>query len=1240
MRQNALRRISALLLAAALALPGLAAPARAAEDNTVHVTGVTLDKTVLELYEYALISQDLDTQPCKVILNATVGPSEATNKSLAWASTDPSVATVTPGIHDNSKAAVTAVKPGTCTITAQSLDNPGVLAYCTVTVKDPTIPEIKLNYESLPLLIGNEWTLTPAVTPDKTAKNSGNSTIAPQSLSGSDVKWSVSGGAAELVRDKKGQVVVDPVTGSVTVRAKYAGTTTITATVSNKRTDTDANGRKTTRTRTATARCVVTVSNPNNLAANGLSVRGSKEVTLTEGFKTYLNVNVSPAGAHVAWTTDNPDIVSIGAPEAKGLPITAKKSGEAAVTATAHDAKGEELKAEFKVKVTPLPGELSFTGAGVTEDMPPRNENGEPVYVCRFDYGSSATRQVNAAFGNSSTPFRDANVYLAWGQPRGDTKILNTSTSYKEGGADLAVPSVYAGHPRPAGEVTITATLYEKTTREPVMKDYTVPEKEREPITAVLKVVTSGINLDRSEASMFEGGNITLQVDRDKCYGEAKDIAAVTWATTDESVVTVNGSGDSVTLSAWSRGTAVITAAQGTYTASCKVTVGDDPTSVVSAGSTQAGVPIKLSGAAAGLNAVAQKQGLGNMEYITAISVSPNKGVVYNSYTSDADTGSGVGAQERYTVNGTGIQSIQALSFLPAKGTSGNVEIEYTGYARGQAIPGTIRVSVTDVGAGSDVTYSATVGIPASFLAEDFQRVCQAKTGRNLDYVTFTPPVASRGLLTYDYASPTHTGQAATSSSRYYRAREPKLDYVSFIPAVGCPATVSIPYRAVDTSGGTYSGTVTVKVSGGGSSGSGDIHYSGTQEQPVRFYASSFSSACQSVLGEQLSYVRFTLPADSEGTLYTGYRAPGSYDAQVNAGSSYYRGGSPGLDSVSFVSTSVAANQVAIPYTGYSTSGNTFNGTVYVDLTQTEHISTEPGDIVYTITNASPFQLDGLQVLNVNRSRLSKPLAYITFTELPPATGGQLYTGYTRPGTGRRVATGTRYYANGTTPGIDSISFVPRGKSQGRVTAGYEAVSTTGQRVAGRIIFNIVQASGSSHFRDLSGYTWAASSVDFLYENGVTKGTSATTFSPGQNIRRCDYVVLVCKAFNFSGSSRRSFSDVRTNAYYSTAVATAKRLGIVSGHNGKFTPFGQVTRQDAMVMVYNAMKAAGRNPPAGAGSELNRFYDGDSVSGYARDAVGALVRLGAVSGSSGRLNPKQPITRAEAAVILHFIMTM
>ena len=115
---------------------------------TVPVTGVTLNKTSTSLYV-----GDTET------LTPTITPDNATNKNLTWSSDTPSVASVNNGV-------VTAVAPGTATITATTVDG-GFTATCTVTVR-PDIPPANPNYR-----ITLEATQGGTVTADPTAAKAG-----------------------------------------------------------------------------------------------------------------------------------------------------------------------------------------------------------------------------------------------------------------------------------------------------------------------------------------------------------------------------------------------------------------------------------------------------------------------------------------------------------------------------------------------------------------------------------------------------------------------------------------------------------------------------------------------------------------------------------------------------------------------------------------------------------------------------------------------------------------------------------------------------------------------------------------------------------------------------------------------------------------------------------------------------------------------------------------------------------
>lgn len=92
------------------------------EKTVKAVTEVTLDKTSLTLKAGQ-----------SATLTASVKPDDATDKSVTWSTSDPSVATVSEGT-------VTALKVGTATITAKAGDK---TAACSVTVESTSSGDLE-----------------------------------------------------------------------------------------------------------------------------------------------------------------------------------------------------------------------------------------------------------------------------------------------------------------------------------------------------------------------------------------------------------------------------------------------------------------------------------------------------------------------------------------------------------------------------------------------------------------------------------------------------------------------------------------------------------------------------------------------------------------------------------------------------------------------------------------------------------------------------------------------------------------------------------------------------------------------------------------------------------------------------------------------------------------------------------------------------------------------------------------
>lgn len=171
-------------------------------------------------------------------------------------------------------------------------------------------------------------------------------------------------------------------------------------------------------------------------------------------------------------------------------------------------------------------------------------------------------------------------------------------------------------------------------------------------------------------------------------------------------------------------------------------------------------------------------------------------------------------------------------------------------------------------------------------------------------------------------------------------------------------------------------------------------------------------------------------------------------------------------------------------------------------------------------------------------------------------------------------------------------------------------------------------------FSDVPAAHWANEAVETLAKAGIVNGITSDIFGVNTNTKRADFAVMLVRALGIDAADGASFSDVDSSKYYADAVATAKAYGIVNGYSdGTFRPESNITRQEMMVMVVNALKAAGATIDTDTAC-LDSFNDASDIASYARTSVAALVNAGIVNGSNGAINPVKDITRAETAQIV------
>ena len=170
-------------------------------------------------------------------------------------------------------------------------------------------------------------------------------------------------------------------------------------------------------------------------------------------------------------------------------------------------------------------------------------------------------------------------------------------------------------------------------------------------------------------------------------------------------------------------------------------------------------------------------------------------------------------------------------------------------------------------------------------------------------------------------------------------------------------------------------------------------------------------------------------------------------------------------------------------------------------------------------------------------------------------------------------------------------------------------------------------------FSDITG-RWYESIVNEMGSRKIISGVGKNSFAGDKDITRAEFAAIVVRALGLPTKAKSTFSDVLSDAWYSSAVATAAQYGIVGGiGNNKFAPHAKITREEAMQMIYKASMLIPYTAVSGVDNTKN-FRDYGTHSVWATDAVNFSLNNGLIKGFNGKFNPKSSITRAESATIV------
>ena len=299
------------------------------------------------------------------------------------------------------------------------------------------------------------------------------------------------------------------------------------------------------------------------------------------------------------------------------------------------------------------------------------------------------------------------------------------------------------------------------------------------------------------------------------------------------------------------------------------------------------------------------------------------------------------------------------------------------------------------------------------------------------------------------------------------------------------------------------------------------------------------------------------------------------------------------LDKVTFESVTKAKDTIKVPFTLYAKQYDKHDKVIdkKVSMTDVVEISVVKEDIVFEVGVNSAVKLGSDKFIDFlrdsDKSYRKADLDYVTFdvgknsaiTSYFNGTGAlyRYYNGST--GINATVSAKDEFYYNPKTSSkhydLDDVTYVTSkfAKVGDIVYIPFTAYGTkSGQKAEGTLAIKVKQ---TMNFVDVHTYDYFYDSVQWAVNLDITKGTSATTFSPKQGCTRAQIVTFLYRFKNNPAVyGSLNFSDVNKteHAAFYNAILWAVNNKITTGYgNGIFDPNGTCNRGDAVTFLYRAL---------------------------------------------------------------------
>jgi len=1013
-----------------------------------------------------------------------------------WTSSNPAVVQVSGS--DNS-ASLTALAAGTVAITlrvTRPSDGDYDIAVAHVTVQEPQTQPV-------------------------TARGSGSSSLSLTASENQTLSVAAGGGSGSYTYrwESDGSVGVDTTKSGASnvVYALRAGTGDVTVTVSD-------------------------AADPSNYAVVTWNVTVKEDTTpvtaqlnktqmeLTPGKSDTLSITASGGSGSASnyeyyWQSDNPGVATLSVSGSTATVTAASSVGVNGGTA--------EIRATVYDKVTKTSSDILYCNVVVKNNQTTYNTSASATVGSDLSMDVTA-RSVADQFADKFGSSLNYSASVRFSAPSGAAGMLTFPD-----GARVTANASYTF-------ASFQDMLFKPTAAGTFTTGYTITDGGN-IISGNITVQVAGgaaitsANLNPSTMRMAPYSNQYLNLNVTPAHASY----TVSWSSSDTKLVTVAGSGSLVNVVSQGRtGTANVVAtiqdsSGAVITRSIPVTVYTDsdsgssstrtynPSLTVTMGSDYYGTSVSDSIA---------KQ----WRSYFGVALADSAKVVFNS---TGNTRYGVlrlnnGAQVKASTNYT-FPDLENMYFEPY--AAGNFTIPYTITYRGDTMSGTITITVRAT------SLSVTI---------------------NTTSVNLSP--YSNQYLTLGITPSTAYYRVAWSTSNASIATVSGNGASATVSTQGKAGTATITATITDANNTKIYRTCSVKVSGNAASSYDPtvtttlgVNYTGTGT------ADSMASQFHNLFGVNLDANKATIRFSSVGDSKLGVmHLVNGTAAKANTNYTFAQYKTMYLEPVS-------AGTYRVPYT-LTYNGMTLSGTAnfVINTGNVNCALVLPDTLPYVFSKALAGGTGGAQLSGAIRNAVGSSWTFVRFTGTS-GTVGNLYLN------DRSAALGSG--TNITAQAMNQLYFVPA--RPGTFSASFTVYNNNGKLADGSLKI-LVPGSAAASFVDVPANAYYANAVTWALQNEVTTGTSATTFSPGNAVTRAQAVTFLWRAMGKPsvGNATNPFRDVGANEYYTQAVLWAVRQGITTGTSATtFSPNSTLVQDQMLTFL---CRATGANADGANWSDL------------------------------------------------------